>query len=254
MVKRKRATKRLKELLSRTTILKATKLEYAKSMLSSGQIQFGFLGYYRKIWEDDESKDGSAVGDKSRGDENEGDAVVNTSGVDVFITSNIEPYVFSASRADISIKDLEKISSDYDCYVVINDVAIFSRRIEACIKKASLKYELLRGPVKYTRGYKISDKEKKDLSYEITIFQKNDSYESQNEYRLSLFTPPSLIPVPATQTRPNSLKDFKDIKPPPENPQHEHPLMPSELGWISKEGNWILEIGNCEDIMTIVRF
>ena len=179
VVKRKRATKRLKELLRRTTIFKATKLEYAKLMLSSGQIQFGVLGYYKEIWKDGEPEETDAVGDKSRGDEKEGEAIVNTSGVDVSITSNIESYIFCSSKEGTSLEHLKAIGSDYDCYVVISDVEKFSSRIEACIKKASLKYKLLHGPVRYTRGDEISDEERDNTSYVITIFQKDKFYENK---------------------------------------------------------------------------
>ncbi len=242
MVKRRRRNKLLKAILSRK-ILKATKLEYAKEMIKSGEIQFGYLGYYKEL-----------ESDKERGDQNEGEAVVNFSGVDVSITNNGEAYIFCASKKDVSMVCLKNISLDNDCYVVVNSVEALANRIKDYIKKASLHYKLIHGPVNYTRGLKISQKQKDNYSFADSFFQKDDSYKNQNEYRFCLYTIPSLIPVPAAQTKPTCLKDFASIRPDPAIPEHEAPDIPSELGRITKEKNWIIKIGNCEDIMKIVPF
>lgn len=152
------------------TVFKATMHEWADDLMQNGTVYFTNIAEF--------------VADRhpERGDANEGRQTLIRNGVRYTVEYPMPVYVWCCTL-DTQPCRVIQTWPDKNCVVQILDTVEFARRITKALGKQHLKlWPLHVGPVVYTKtsgGYEKTD-------WADGVFQKNERYDGQKEFRFAL--------------------------------------------------------------------
>lgn len=152
------------------TVFKATKRDWAENLIQNGTIYFTNI---RQFINDS---------DPQRGDPNEGRSVTIRNDVRCTAEYSMPIYVWCCTL-DTRACRIIKTWPDRDCVIQVLDTLKFAKKIASAIKQEyPMLWPLHVGPVSYTKT--AGGREKSDWIH--GIFQKDERYIEQREYRFAL--------------------------------------------------------------------
>lgn len=152
------------------TVFKATMSNWARELIDHGTVYFTNI---RRFIDDPNSE---------RGDANEGKQIVIRNGVRCTLNYSMPIYVWCCTL-DTQACRVIQTWPDKDCVIQILDTVGFARRITCALGKHRPKlWPLHVGPVVYTKTSGGHEK----IDWADGVFQKDDRYDGQKEFRFAL--------------------------------------------------------------------
>lgn len=155
-------------------IFKAMEQEWALSFIERGTIRLRELKYYHRLEQ------------QYLGDPNEGKGLFHLNGHPMETRSINQVYVWCLSLPDITPRHLVQIAPEYDCVVKVTDPEDLFLRISSHLRQTYKGYTVHCGTVTYNRGEAVDKATLNSQKFHFNIFQKNDKFKHQLEYRGSV--------------------------------------------------------------------
>ncbi len=157
-------------------LVKAMSRKHAESLLDSGILRIRHLEYFRN-WEN-----------KVLGDANDGNSQYLVDGHPMETGSMNDVYAWCMSSSSIAGSRLTLFAEqgEYDCKVVIRNPVEMFQRVKSWLVRNHPKLWIHCGAVKYDRGHEIGKNTLNSQQFHYNVFQKAESFEEDQEYRLSI--------------------------------------------------------------------
>lgn len=155
-----------------TSLKRALNKKYAESLINEGSIKLNRLKLLQEI---------EAM---PRGDNNEGIGSYSIEGKAELCEQIHDAFIYCTAIGSIENEKLLEIFNDCDTVVEITNPLEFSRRIR-CLSIFDV-YNVHCGTVKYDRGTGLPAQTPMDLNWNFNMFQKDERYSEQQEYRFAV--------------------------------------------------------------------